>query len=171
MPKTSMVHLGGREYVLTEKVMGVSRKWREQLRQSSVMHIFQSLDEALNDLVNAVNAMGDEANEGRISFAGGIHLATIAPALVRGLTNSIDDIIALLFDYAPELEADREWIEENAYNEEVIAAFIEVLKLNFPITALWGLIRGPKVQAISTNLPSTNGARGTKKSMGRSKSR
>jgi hypothetical protein len=169
MPKTSKVTLGGREYILTEKVMGVSQKWREKLRQSSVMRIFESLDGAMEQLVSAVNGMDE--GKGNLNIIAGINIATIAPAIVRGLTNSIDDVIDLLFDYAPEVGDDREWLAENAYNDELVMAFIEVLKLNFPILALWDLVRGPRVQATSTNLPSTNGATGTKKPSARSKIR
>jgi hypothetical protein len=169
MPKTSKVTLGGREYILTEKVMGVSRRWREQLRQSSVMQIFNSLDDAITQIVAAASGIQDD--NGRVNVAAGISLATIAPAIVRGLTNSIDDVIDLLFDYAPELKADEAWLDENAYNEELIMAFLEVLKLNFPIMALWDMVRGSRVQPISTNLPSTNGAGGTKRGSAKSKIR
>lgn len=171
MPKTSKVMLGGREYVLTEKVMGVSIKWREALRQSSVMRIFESLDGALSQIVETVNAIGEGGSSGQFNLTAGINFAAVAPAVVRGLANSIDDVIALLFDYAPELQDDRAWLEENAYNEELIFAFIEVLKLNFPISALSSVL-GFRAQPIATNLPSTNGGNhGTKKPMARSKSR
>lgn len=172
MPKTSKVKLGGREYILSEKVMGVSRAWREKLRESDVMKVFSSLDEALASLVNAVNGLGSNAGEGQVTLTAGLNIATVAPVIVRGLVNSIDEVIDLLFDYSPELKADEEWLLDNAYDEEAINAFIEVLKLNFPISALWGLVRGPKVLATSTNLPSLNGVgNGPQKNSARSKSR
>lgn len=173
MPKTSKVVLGDREYVLTEKVMGVSRAWRRKLRESSVMGIFESLDGALNELVAAVNGLGEEASDGRVNFKAGLTLATVAPAIVRGLANSIDDVIDLLFDYAPELKTDEAWLAENAYNEEFVTAFLEVLKLNFPIMALWSLVSaGSRAQPIATNSPSPNGdGHGRKKSLAHSKSR
>lgn len=168
MPKQVKVKLGGREYVVTEKVMGVAMKWREQLRQSSVMRLFESLDGALAQLVSAVEGNGEGGN---LNLIAGINLATIAPAIMRGLANSVDDVIALLFDYSVELQNDREWLNENAYDEEAIAAFIEVLKLAFPTTALWGLVRGSTGVPIATNLPSRNGASGTSKPTAKQKSR
>lgn len=168
MPKQTKVNLGGREYIVTEKTMGVTLKWREQLRQSSVMQLFESLDGALAQLVSAVEGKGEGGN---LNLIAGINLATVAPAIMRGLANSVDDVIELLFDYSPELAADREWLNDNAYDEEAIAAFIEVLKLNFPIMALWGLVGGSRVQPIVTNLPSRNGASGTNKPTAKQKSR
>lgn len=167
MPKQVKVKLGGKEYMLTEKTMGVTLLWREQLRQSSVMRLFESLDGALSQLVSAVN--GNE--DGNLNVIAGINIATIAPAIVRGLTNCMDDVIELLFDYSVELQNDREWILEHAYDEEAIAAFIEVLKLAFPIMALWDMVAGSRVQPIATNLPSRNGASGTSKPTAKQKSR
>lgn len=166
MPKTVKVHLGGREYVLTEKVMGVTQKWREQLRKSSVMLIFQSLDSAVASVIDVVDGGIDNLEAGQV-----ISIARVLPIIVNGLSNSIDDVLDLLFDYSPELKADKKWLEGNAYDSEAIAVFIEVLKLNFPIGALLGLVRGSKAQPIATNLPSVNGASGTGKPSVRQKSR
>lgn len=168
MPKQVKVKLGGKEYMLTEKTMGVTLKWREALRQSSVMRLFESLDGALAQLVNAVEGSNSGGN---LNLIAGINIATIAPAIMRGLAGSVDGVIELLFDYSPELAADREWLNDNAYDEEAIAAFVEVLKLNFPIMALWGLVTGSRVQPIATNLPSRNGASGTSKPTAKQKSR
>ncbi len=171
MPKQAKVHLGGREYIISEKVMGVSLKWREKLRASRAMAVFESLDGAIEQLVGIVGDMADAQVDGRMAMAAGISFAAVAPSIVRGLSWSIDEVIDLLLDYSPELQADHEWLLENAYNDELVGAFLEVLKLNFPITALWGLVSGSRAQATSTNLPSTNGAGGPKKVMGRQKTR
>lgn len=171
MPKTAKVQFGEREYILTEKVMGVSIKWREKLRSSRVMRVFETLDGVLDQLVDAIERAGDGASNGQVRMVAGMNIATIAPALMQGLAHSVDEIIELLFDYTPELADDKEWILENAYNEEAILAFLEVLKLNFPIMALWGMVSGSRVQPTSTNLPSTNGVNGTKKHSARLKNR
>lgn len=165
MPKTVKVTLGGREYILSEKVMGVSQKWREHLRQSGVMRIFQSLDSAVASVLEVVEGGIENVEASQI-----VSIAHVLPVIVNGLTDSIDDVLKLLFDYVPEMETDREWLAENAYNSEFVAAFIEVLKLNYPISALWNLL-GSRAQPTLTNLPSTNGATGTKKPMARSKIR
>lgn len=171
MPKQVKVKLGGREYVITEKVMGVALKWRETLRQTSVMQLFESLDGALASIAGSFGDIAEGDVDNRVKLVAGINIATIAPALMRGLANSMDDVILLLFDYSVELKNDREWLEANAYNDEIIRAFVEVLKLNFPIMALWELVVGSRVQPIATNLPTRNGASGTSKPTAKQKSR
>lgn len=167
MLKQATVVLGGRNYTVSQKVMGVHLRWRETLRQCSVYRIFESLDGALLQIQQSATQIGDDLSNGSINWAAGIHFAAIAPAVVHGLVNSIDEIHALVFDYSPEIKADKDWLMENAYDEEMIAVFVEILKLHFPILALWDLIRGPAAQATVTNLPSTNGAGGTKKNAAR----
>lgn len=166
MPKTVTVTMGGREYIITEKVMGVSAKWREHLRASGVMLIFQSLDDAIVQVAQVIEQGIENIESGQV-----ITMAHIVPAIVNGLTNSIDDVTELVYDYSPEMKEDADWLGENAYNTEMIAVFLEVLKLNFPITGVLDLFRGFKAPAISTNLPTTNGDGGTKKSLARSKHR
>lgn len=166
MPKTVKVLFGEREYAISEKVMGVSLEWRKSLRASGVMRIFQSLDEAVESILRAVEGGIENIQAGQI-----VPIARVLPLIVNGMAGSIDEILDLLFDYSPELAKDREWIMANAYNDDAVRAFIEVLKLNFPISALWNLL-GSRAQPTSTNLPSRNGANhGTKKDLARSKSR
>jgi hypothetical protein len=86
----------------------------------------------------------------------------LLPVLVNGLSHSIDEIIDMVFDYSPELAADREWIEENATSSEAVSAFVEVLKLSYPFLEILALLRGPKGQPTSSNLPTQNGASGRK---------
>jgi len=165
--KQVKVNLGGREYVLTEKVMGVTIKWRQAFNESGVMQVMRSLDNTIEIIVNVV-----EGGVDNIQMEQTIGLARLVPLVVNSLGESIDDVRRLLYDYAPEIAADHAYHLEHTYDTEVIAAFIEVLKLNFPITALWGLVRGSRAQPIATNLPSANGAGlGKSKPMARSKSR
>lgn len=167
MPKTTKVLVGGRDYALSEKVAGVMLEWRKHLRESGVMLIFQQLDQVVMQVVTIIEGGWENIEAEQV-----VPLARILPVFVNGLTNSIDDVLELLFDYSPEMAADREWLLANAYNSEFIAAFIEVLKLNYPTTALWEMVRGSKVLGTSTNLPTRNGASpGTKKDLVRSKSR
>lgn len=171
MPKQVTVKLGGREYTIAEKPMGVNGAWRKKLRATSVMQLFESLDGLVDDLVVAIADVRRESSAGEngdsvegFRFDIGKMFAVLRnlPTLVNGLASSVDDIIDLLFDYEPKLRTERKWLEENAYDEEVIAAFIEVLKLTFPIMALWGLLstNGSRAQQTATNSHSQNGASG-----------
>ena len=98
-------------------------------------------------------------------------LAHIVPAAILNLSNSMDDISALVFDYVPEMKDDQEWIMDNVYDSELVAAFMEVLKLNFPIMGVWGLVTGFRAPGTSSNLPTPNGAITTKPPTARRKVR
>lgn len=184
MPKQVIVPFAGRNYTIKEKPMGAAAIWRAHLRDSQVMAIFESLDVALNQFsamalrIDESVPLEDEDGNPILNESGkaimvkrGISfddigqifgVAKIAPVIVNGLANSIDEMVAMLFDYSPELEADQEWITENAYDTEAIGAFVEVLKLCFPILAVWGLLAGPQAAQTKPSLPTHNGASGQK---------
>lgn len=157
---------GGRTYTVCEKVSGITEIWRKQLRESGVFVAFQNIDAIIEQVVIVV----DEGIE-NLRPGPAISVARVLPALMNAMANSMDEINDLVYDYVPEMKADREWLKENAYDSEIVAVFVEVLKINFPILAALDLIRGLRAAGTSTNLPSTNGAIGTKKHTARSKVR
>jgi len=59
-------------------------------------------------------------------------IGTLGQTLSARLIGSTDLIADLLFEYSPELAADRERIEAEAYDEELLSVFLEVLKLLYP---------------------------------------
>jgi hypothetical protein len=165
MPKTAQVTVAGRAYLISEKMIGPAAKWRDHLNASQTMRIFKSLDGAMAQLVAALDSVAPNDDGvrdwGSINVASVINVAELLPVLVNGLSHSIDEIIDMVFDYSPELAADREWIEENAPSSEAVAAFVEILKLCFPFLGILALL-GPRAQPTSTNSPSPNGASGRK---------
>lgn len=166
MPKVVKYKLGGREYPITEKVSGIAERWRKHLRETALFSTFMSLDAVIEQIVEIVDKGIENLEAGPA-----IGIARILPAIVDSLANSMDDIKALIFDYVPEMQADKAWLDENVYDSEYVGAFVEVLKLNFPILGALELIRGLRVPGTSTNLPSMNGATGAKKHTARSKIR
>lgn len=166
MPKQVKVLLGEREYFVAEKFSGLTERWRKHLRESAVFVTLQSLD----DVVALVGKVID-ANEEKLDVASITSLARFVPAILNSLSNSMDDIKALTFDYVPEMAADKEWIADHVYDSEIVAAFVEVLKMNFPIMGALELLRGSKAPGTSTNLPTMNGAIGTKRPTARLKTR
>lgn len=191
MPKTTRVSFAGRDYLLSEKNIGPASVWREHLNASHTMQIFRSLDTAMiqlvavadtaTDLVNVLDGNGNpvlddngKPIQAQRGFAGIelnqiVSVAKILPVIVNGLSGSIDEIIDMVFDYSPELTADREWIEENATNSEAMTAFMEVLKLCYPFLEILALVRGRPAQPTSSNLPTPNGATGHRGSARRQK--
>ena len=74
-------------------------------------------------------------------------VAQIAGTLKDTVLGAVDIVLSMLFAYSPELEADRERIENEAYDDEAFAAFFEVLKLAYPFGALVrNLKTGPAAQ-------------------------
>jgi len=122
MPKQIIVTLGGREYTIKTLPIRQSRKWREKLAGP------------FGELVDVLEGAGTiELNSWR-------DIAGLVRVLSGRIIGSVDLILDLLFDYSPELRADQEWIEENAYDEEAMAAFVEVLKLAYPFGKLRTLV-------------------------------
>ena len=159
MPKEITYVLGGRIYTSKDKPFGEKMKWRKRLDESRVMRIFKTIDAAMIQIVK----VGDGISEGgwsSVPLNEVIGVAQVLPVLMDGLLNSVDEIIELLFAYDGKLQTDRKWLEANAYDEEVINAFIEVLKLHFPITAFWGLVSGSRAQQTESNSVLQNGASG-----------
>ena len=159
MPRSVQVALGGREYTVREKPMGANIEWRTRLHNSRVYRIVDSLEQSLATIVGAVKQVATLGEAGT-DWAQVIGAAQILPVVVNGLMHSIDDVWALIFAYAPEIKADEEWLKENAYDQEGVDVFLEILKLNFPIMALWGLLNGSRVQQTPSNSPARNGASG-----------
>lgn len=157
MPKQVTVSLGGRAYTIREKPTGINSKWRERMRATTVMRTFESLGGTVDDLIVLSSTSGGIKE---IDLGKALGLARILPAVVNGLTNSVDDIKALVYEYEPNLVAERAWLEENAYDSEFVAAFLEVLKLLYPIMGVWEMVTGFRGQQTPTNSPSPNGDSG-----------
>ena len=60
---------------------------------------------------------------------------------------SIDQAAELVFAYSPEIAADRERIENEAFDEEIITAFTEVLAQLYPFGQLRKVLTGLQAQA------------------------
>lgn len=160
MPKQVTVTLGGREYTIKEKPMGVNGQWRAKLRATSVMRVFESLDGFISDLVTTFGSIPEGGSLSDIDLGKAVGVARILPAMINGLATSVDDVTELLFEYEPKLRTERKWLEENAYDQEITNAFLEILKLVYPIMGVWGMVAGLRGQQTPTNSPSPNGTSG-----------
>ncbi len=118
MARSVKVTLGGRDYQVDELRSRENAAWRERLRVP-----FANLVQRL-----------EEAGETEITNPGAM------VALLRETAGTVieapDMLAGLLFAYSPALEADRERIVAEAYDSELMNAFIEVLKLAYPFGAL-----------------------------------
>jgi hypothetical protein len=58
------------------------------------------------------------------------------------MVDSMDICLETLYAYSPEIAADKERIENEAYDEEALLAFVEVVKLLYPFGSLMSSLNG-----------------------------
>lgn len=121
--KTTTVTLGGQTYTVVELPLRRNAAWRQRLT---------TLVASVTDLVGALQL--DLTNTG--------DLVSVVNQARDVLLEAPDQLAALLFDYAPELAADRVRIENEVYESELLTAFVEVLKLAYPFGSLLSLANG-----------------------------
>lgn len=125
------VSLGGKEYEVRPLPIRAAREWREQLRPM--------LDEVLNSL-GTVQRIDFQGMTQRMEFGG---VAALFEQLGPVLLRSPDTAAELAFRYSAVLEADRDFIEETATDEEMMTAFVSIVRLAYPLGALTTLL-GPQ---------------------------
>ena len=145
MAKSVTVTLGGKAYTVAALPIRQSKVWRDKLAQP-----FTQITHALEGAGTVeINQFGD--------------IAGLVRSLSGTLLGAIDTVLELMFDYSPELAADRDAIEENAYDEEALDAFAAILGLVYPFGRLLAVVSGRQETRTLPNSPSRNGASGTPK--------
>ena len=155
MAKSVTVTLAGREYVVAELPFRANVEWRKRLTGMA------------EDLTTLLEAPGLEFTPATI----GAILRQVADLLLR----APDMLVEMLYAYSPEIAADAERIGSEAYESELLGAFIEVLKLGYPfgsqLQSLAGLLIGSAGAPMSPSLPDPSGASGMIGSMKRPRRR
>lgn len=144
MPRTKSIALGGQTYEIAQLPMRENRLWRDTLA-APVTNLLALL-EGNREL--EIGSVGD--------------LAQVIGIGKQLLLGSMDILLDALFAYSPELRADRDRIEAEAYDDEAIAALAEVVRLAYPLGVAISAFRGLPVTPTSTNSPLPNGDAGTK---------
>jgi hypothetical protein len=151
MARSVTIKLGDEDAELRQRKTRESSAWRK------------SLEAPAREVIGRFTKLVDWQS---VDFSDGEGVSALASAAIPLLTDSLDTIRELVTGYAPELK-DR---LDDAYDDEVIAAFVEVLRLAFPLAGLAGtvgLLRSPgsTTPATSASSPSVNGVSGTTISM------
>lgn len=144
MPRTKSITLGGQTYEIAQLPMRENRLWRDTLA-APVTNLLALLEGNRELEIGSVSDLAQ--------------IVGLAKTLLLG---SMDILLDALFAYSPTLQADRERIEAEAYDDEAIAALAEVVRLAYPLAMALAAFRGSSVMPTSTSLPSTNGGSGTK---------
>jgi len=130
--RTVTVQLGGQEYTIQPLPMKKAREWRQKLEQpfGAMVKVLETADTI--ELTNLGSIAG------------------VVQTFAGTLLGSVDILLGLLFAYAPTLAADRERIENEAYDEEALGALVEVLKIAYPFGTVLGLVTGSKTNRSET---------------------
>jgi len=131
--KTVLITLGGREYQVEQLPIRPSKAWRE-----TFSHPIEGLIGSIQ-FTGQLITNGDGQELGQLVSAVGQMLYTgVAETVLSSMELALDIICA----YSPRIQADRERIETEAYDDEVINALVEVLKLAYPFSEIINAIRG-----------------------------
>ena len=124
-PRLVRLQLGGRDFDVVLKKAAEASVWRDKMSAPireivALMLTFEDIQiQNLKDigaLINRLNTL---------------------------LVGSIDTIYALMWEYSPEvLGADRDWIMENCYDDEILQGFISLVKASYPFGVIMKLIPG-----------------------------
>jgi len=136
-PDLVTVTLGGTDFEIQRANIKRSREWRQKFGEP--------LQVIIGVLQQADNIQID-------SMAGAAGLLEQVGSL---LLNSVDLLIEALFDYSPALQAEREWIEDNATDLEAMNALWEVIQIVYP----FGSLMNKLPTGLTTNGTSKNSAK------------
>ena len=159
MQTSVQVNLGGKPYLIKRLPMRAAQKWREQFlaQFNEFAGVFR--DASSIEIIKTQKQAGDytaeDLNIGGIAAALGQFSGTILGA--------VDVVFDLLCEYSPEIKADRERLLDNAYDEEIVSAFIEAVKLAIPFAdRLPQLLKpGQPEPTTSPSSPEPSGESGT----------
>lgn len=112
--KTETVILGEKEYTLRELPIRPARQFREALARH------------FGDFVDLVETSPNVELTDMKAVSG--LLRTLSSTLLE----SVDTALELLLQYSPELQKDRDYIENNAVGSQVVDAFVAAVGLSFP---------------------------------------
>lgn len=149
--KSVVVDLAGKKYTVESLKFKAEREWRK------------TYDAPISNLINAISqtssATSQSTEAGQWLRQMGSVFLSHAGELVRALIDSPDILLDAICSYSPTLAADRVYIEENCYQDEIAKAFVEVLKIAYPFGSLLGIVTslGSLEKQTTPNSPSPSG--------------
>ena len=138
--KSIVITLGDREYEIKELTTRKNAAWRVQL-QEPFGNLVQMLQDAPTTELNNLRDVG-----------------SLVQSMSGLLLGSIDTVIGMVFAYSPVLAADRDYIENEAFDSQLLEAFTGVLGLAYPISTWAGKAAGlaRELNAIGSQSPETS---------------
>lgn len=121
--KTITVKIAEKQYVIAPKSIIESRQWREKLAYP----------------LNGLAEIFEDANN--IKLDNPQDLKRVFDLFMGSIASAPDLIFNLVCDYAPEIAKDRDHVEQNGFDEEIMEAFKGVLTLVYPFGTLVNFIK------------------------------
>jgi hypothetical protein len=153
--KSTTVTLASRTYTVESLKFKAEKAWRKKY------------DKPISDLVSAISNVKELATkefDKSTDLLKEVSMVILKHAddLVKAMLDSPDTMLDAICDYSPALKLERTFIEENAYQDEIAKAFIEVLQIAFPFGSLLGLVKnfGQMEKQTSQNSPDPSGVSG-----------
>lgn len=116
--RTIEITLSGNKHTVRELPSRKAAAWRKMVQ------------EKLGDVAKMVESAPST------DITDGAALATLVRNVGSLVVGSTDVVVELLFEYAPALQES----DEDFYDSELVAAFVEVVKLAYPFGQLGGLL-------------------------------
>lgn len=135
------IELNGREFVLQELPLKANAAWRRE---------FEAKLEPLLGILTGLD---------KIEIDNAKDLGKIITALRDVVLRSPEMLVELLFQYSPALAGERDWIEGNVYESELLTAVTEVLQLAYPFGQVFKLaqnLSGVAQKRTTTTLPNSS---------------
>lgn len=152
---TATLHLGEREYVITERKRQAQAEWRKRFEDAFetvsdlIVMMLKQLDQdipGIKEDVTDAAAMDEEETGVTITTAQEREQAQVAEAkgflinlLARAnnlVADVLDQALDLVVSYSPSLMADRDYILTEVYDSQIVDALVEVLQLAYPFGSL-----------------------------------
>ena len=156
---TATLHLGEREYVITERKRPAQAEWRKQFEDAfeSVSDLVVMMLKQLDSDIPGIKEEADDAaatDQAEAEYESGVTITTaqereqaqVAEAkgflinlLARAnnlVADVLDQALDLVVSYSPSLTADRDYILSEVYDSQIVDALVEVLQLAYPFGSL-----------------------------------
>lgn len=138
MTRTLELTFGTRTYDVPQAPIKLMKAWRLQLKAP--------LEQVLAAISSATTVQLTTTSD----------ITALVTQVLPILLEAVDTLLDLTYAYAPILAANAAYIEEEGYDDQVVAAFLAILKVAFPLEQLMALL-GPASPATSKNLPTPPG--------------
>ena len=158
--RSVVVELGDQEFTIKQLPTRPATAWRKKLVETDLVQEIKNIvtSQTISKMFQSRKA-GQERGEMMISNM------ELSPELLNSVQQHLNDapdvIFDLLYAYSPTLRMSRDYIDEHAYDDQLIAALVEVLKLVFPLGQLKAVFRGLTGSTTSRSLSSPNTESGT----------